>query len=151
MATQTRKARKGTKTREERDAERTTLRERLEKWLADGFDETEVTYIGMLAHYSERNAQLIAMQHPGATEVHGYVTWKQLGRQVRKGEHGIRILAPAGRQEATEPTEDNPEGAEGRQFFKLTSVFDISQTEPIGESTPVTDDTTESTPAMAGV
>ena len=44
--------------------------------------------------YSAANVLLIAAQHPEATRVAGYGTWKRLGRYVRKGEHGIAILAP---------------------------------------------------------
>lgn len=84
-------------------------------------------------HYSERNAMLIVMQSPEATEVHGYTEWQELGRQVPTGQHGIRILAPAGQSDGTEAqpaTDTTPatEGKPGRKFFKLISVFDISQT-----------------------
>ena len=37
---------------------------------------------------------LIALQRPEATHVAGYNKWKELGRQVKKGEKGIAILAP---------------------------------------------------------
>ena len=47
-----------------------------------------------LARYSLGNQLLIAMQAPDATFVAGFHAWKDLGRRVRKGEHGIRILAP---------------------------------------------------------
>jgi hypothetical protein len=40
------------------------------------------------------NCILIATQRPDATQVAGFKAWQQLGRQVRKGEHGIRIMAP---------------------------------------------------------
>lgn len=83
------------------------------------------------SRYSTRNALLIVMQAPTATEVAGFKAWQERGRQVRKGEHGIRILAPAGRGAGTEPTERDPEGKPGRQFFRLISVFDISQTDEI--------------------
>lgn len=45
-------------------------------------------------HYSFGNILLIAMQRPDATRVAGMTTWNQLGRTVKKGEHGIKILAP---------------------------------------------------------
>src|SRR5437867_4508859 len=44
--------------------------------------------------YSWRNCMLIQLQKPGASRVAGYRTWQSLGRQVRKGERGIAILAP---------------------------------------------------------
>jgi hypothetical protein len=44
--------------------------------------------------YSFGNVLEIARQHPTATRVAGVYAWNQLGRKVRKGERGIRILAP---------------------------------------------------------
>ena len=44
--------------------------------------------------YSFGNCMLIFFQCPGATAVAGYTTWRKLGRTVKKGEHGIQILAP---------------------------------------------------------
>jgi hypothetical protein len=44
--------------------------------------------------YSWRNVLLILAQRPGATRLAGYRTWQALGRQVRRGEHGIGVLAP---------------------------------------------------------
>jgi hypothetical protein len=66
--------------------------------------------------YSFRNAALIAYQCPHATRVAGYHTWQRLGRQVRRGERGIRIVAPIVR-------EDELVG------WRCATVFDISQTE----------------------
>ena len=45
-------------------------------------------------HYSPHNVLLITSQRPDASAVAGFGTWQQLGRQVRKGESGIAILAP---------------------------------------------------------
>src|SRR5438128_7788347 len=42
--------------------------------------------------YSWANVMLILLARPDATRVAGYVTWQKLGRQVRKGERGIRIV-----------------------------------------------------------
>src|SRR3954471_4413701 len=44
--------------------------------------------------YSISNTFMIAMQRQDATRVAGYKAWQKLGRQVRKGEKGITILAP---------------------------------------------------------
>ena len=47
-------------------------------------------------NYSFNNTLLIAMQKPDATYVAGYTSWKNdFGRQVKKGEKGIKIMAPA--------------------------------------------------------
>src|ERR1035437_6297114 len=48
--------------------------------------------------YSWGNTMLIQRQKPEATKVAGYKTWTQMGRQVRKGETGITILAPVDRK-----------------------------------------------------
>jgi antirestriction protein ArdC len=74
---------------------------------------------------------------PTATIVHGIKEWNANGRKIRKGEHGIQILAPAGQYEVSTPTtaqgerEGQGEKTQTRQFFRLAYVFDISQTEPV--------------------
>lgn len=83
-----------------------------------------------LYNYSWNNCMLIALQCPGASVVMGYRSWQALGRQVRKGEKGIRILAPCFRKVEAE------DGSEEKKlvFFRTVSVFDKSQTE--GEDIP---------------
>src|SRR5437870_2184602 len=44
--------------------------------------------------YSFGNLLLMHSQRDGVTIVAGYKRWQDLGRHVRKGERGIRILAP---------------------------------------------------------
>src|SRR5581483_10692184 len=44
--------------------------------------------------YSLNNTLLIVSQRPNASQVAGYRAWQAIGRQVRKGEKGITILAP---------------------------------------------------------
>ena len=79
--------------------------------------------------YSLNNVCLIVSQRPDATRVAGYKTWQKLGRQVRKGERGIRILAPCVVKRETD------DGTEQRaMFFRTVSVFDVSQTE--GDALP---------------
>lgn len=115
-------------------ARRTALMAQLDEFAAN-LDEDDVLVAKVAVwnqHYSERNADLIVMQAPDATEIRGYRDWQAHGRQVRKGEHGIAILAPAGHTDATPATDGKPAEAEHR-FFRLISVFDISQTDPIEE------------------
>lgn len=88
-------------------------------------DEQKALLTAEIQGYSERNAMLIAMQCPGATEVHGFKTWLGQGRCVRKGEKGIQILAPAGKIE-----EDKLTGDKEKMFFRVAYIFDISQTDP---------------------
>lgn len=78
--------------------------------------------------YSARNVALIHAQRPDATRVAGYRAWQALGRQVRKGEQGIRILAPHRRSVAYgDAPEDEP--VEVVTGFGVATVFDISQTD----------------------
>ncbi len=77
--------------------------------------------------YSFHNQMLIALQYPAATRVAGFSTWKQFGRHVKKGEKGIRILAPIivkGKE-----GEDKLLHAAALVGFKVVTVFDIAQTE----------------------
>ena len=71
--------------------------EELSKALAQGKSESLIEYLDVMARfssYSFRNSLLIVMQRPTATQVAGYRQWEKLGRNVRKGEKGITILAP---------------------------------------------------------
>ena len=103
--------------------------------------------------YSFNNTLLIAMQRPDATLVTGYRNWQTMGRQVKKGEKGITILAPAPikRKREQEILDQNnkplldgngkPKTEEVEVIiprFKPTTVFDISQTdgEPIETLAP---------------
>jgi len=53
-----------------------------------------LTAMGRFHRYSFGNILEIARQKPDATRVAGMYAWNQLGRRVKKGEKGIRILAP---------------------------------------------------------
>ena len=44
--------------------------------------------------YSVNNQMLIRLQRPNATKVAGYNKWQQFERHVKRGEHGITIIAP---------------------------------------------------------
>ena len=59
-------------------------------------------------NYSVNNCLLIAMQRSDASLVVGYQTWKkEHGRQVKKGEKGIKILAPCKYKIETEEKDEN--------------------------------------------
>ncbi len=81
--------------------------------------------------YSANNCMLIAMQAPEATQVAGFRAWQQLGRQVRKGERSIKIMAP---MSVKERDADGQETGERIVFFRSVPVFDIGQTD--GEALP---------------
>ncbi len=84
--------------------------------------------------YSANNSLLILLQRPGATRVAGYRRWRDLGRQVRRGEEGLKILAPIFR---TVEDEDSGEKARVLCSFKVVKVFDVSQTDPVPEAEPM--------------
>jgi len=99
--------------------------------LTSGDDWARMLEIASRFHrYSAGNVFLIALQRPEATRVAGYRTWQSLGRQVRKGEHGIRILAPC-RYVSAVVTEDDgsTHNTYGVRGFTTTTVFDVSQTD----------------------
>ena len=86
--------------------------------------------------YSFRNSLLIYLQNPDATRVAGFNAWKTLGRNINKGEKGLQILAPSPYKITIDATHDEngnllPEPVKKqvqRMAFKVTYVFDISQT-----------------------
>lgn len=84
--------------------------------------------------YSFHNQLLIAHQRPGATRVAGFRRWLDLGYAVRKGERGISIWAPCPpskrRLREWEAAGADPE-QKPRTFFRLVSVFDRSQVDPL--------------------
>lgn len=91
--------------------------------------------IGRFHKYSVGNAMLIHFQRPKATYVAGFRTWQKLSRYVKKGEHGIAILAPIVRHKKS-LLADNEEDSEKEVLvaFKTAYVFDIDQTN--GKSLP---------------
>ena len=102
-------------------------------------------------NYSFNNTLLIALQRPDATLVAGYQTWqKKFQRHVKRGEKGIKIIAPAPVKEkreiekVDEETQEIVIGDDGQPEtevverilprFRVTTVFDVSQTD--GEPLP---------------
>jgi hypothetical protein len=83
--------------------------------------------------YSFGNILEIARQKPDATRVAGLYAWNQLGRKVKKGERGIRILAPiVGVRRKPEQKAENDVTKQNRPVlvgFRNAYVFDVSQTE----------------------
>jgi len=107
--------------------------ERLAAELNAGRSETLRAFLEMVGkfhRYSFGNVMLILSQRPDATRVAGYRTWQGLGRQVRKGEKGITIIAPMMLKQEAEPGQD-PEKV---LRFKAATVFDVTQTD--GEELP---------------
>ncbi|WP_022770889.1 ArdC-like ssDNA-binding domain-containing protein [Butyrivibrio sp. NC2007] len=95
-------------------------------------------------HYSVNNCILITMQKPDATLCQSYTGWKNMGRYVKKGERGIRVIAPAPYKIEKEVDKVDANGKvildrdgepvkETREInvmsYKAETTFDVSQTE----------------------
>ena len=126
------------------------ITDRLEQGIAELFDsERYKEYLRVMSkfhNYSFNNTLLIAMQKPDASLVAGFSAWKNnFGRNVMKGQKGIKIIAPSPfkiRQEVEkiDPNTQKPIiGKDGKPVteekeikipaYKVVSVFDVSQTE----------------------
>ena len=108
------------------------LIEQLEQGHSDGLT-AYLTAMGRFHNYSFGNILEIARQKPDATRVAGLYAWNQLGRKVRKGEHGIRILAPVIGVRRNRDAEAEKDIRTQNQAilvgFRSAYVFDILQTE----------------------
>ena len=126
------------------------ITDRLEQGITELFEsERYKEYLRVMSkfhNYSFNNTLLIAMQKPDASLVAGFSSWKNnFGRNVMKGEKGIKIIAPSPftvKQEVakTDPQTGKPVfGKDGKPVteekeikvpaYKVVSVFDVSQTE----------------------
>ena len=126
------------------------ITERLEKGVKEVFESDRYrNYLNIMSRfhgYSFNNTLLIAQQRPDATLVAGFKSWENnFERHVKKGEKGIRILAPSPYKkkvlvEKIDPvtneivTDKNGNPVKEETEVKLTayrivSVFDVSQTE----------------------
>lgn len=117
------------------------LTDQLETGITELFNsEQYAAYLSTMSkfhRYSFGNILLILLQCPGASQVAGYGDWKKnFGRQVKRGEHGIAILAPCPYRRQEEVEETAPDGSSSksvqwvqRMSFRTVTVFDISQTE----------------------
>lgn len=99
---------------------------------ADVFRESDETFLAFLKtsarfhHYSLSNQYLIMMQAPEASAVNSFKRWQSIGRQVRKGEKAIYIMAPRPFKK------EQPDGEEKEYVtFRAVPVFAYEQTDPI--------------------
>lgn len=106
--------------------------------LEAGHSEALTSYLTAMSRfhqYSFGNVLEIARQMPTATRVTGFWTWKNLGRSVKAGQKGIRILAPivgVRRKKDKEANKDITKQNERILLgFRNAYVFDISQTEGV--------------------
>ena len=104
--------------------------------LEAGHSEALTNYLTAMSRfrsYSFGNVMEIARQMPTATKVAGFWTWKNLGRSVRAGQKGIRILAPIVGVRRKKDEEANKDIAKQNERvllgFRNAYVFDVSQTD----------------------
>jgi hypothetical protein len=113
------------------------LIEQLEQGHSEGLT-AYLTAMGRFHNYSFGNILEIARQKPDATRVAGLYAWNQLKRRVKKGERGIRILAPVigiKRKKDEEAEKDiRIQNHSVLVGFRSAYVFDVSQTD--GEELP---------------
>lgn len=126
------------------------ITDRLEQGITELFDsERYREYLRVMSkfhNYSFNNTLLIAMQKPDASLVAGFSAWKNnFGRNVIKGQKGIKIIAPSPYKVKQEMKKIDPHtqqpiiGKDGKPVteekeitipaYKVVSVFDVSQTE----------------------
>ena len=126
------------------------ITDRLEQGITELFDseryKESLQVMSKFHNYSFNNTLLIAMQKPDASLIAGFNAWKNnFGRNVMRGEKGIRILAPSPYKIRQEVEKKDPQtgktviGKDGKPVtetkeiqipaFKIVSVFDVSQTE----------------------
>jgi hypothetical protein len=106
--------------------------------LEAGHNDALTAYLDAMSrfhNYSFGNILEIARQKPDATRVAGMYAWNQLGRRVKKGEKGIRILAPIigikrkpDEEAEKDITKQNTTVLVG---FRNAHVFDVEQTEGV--------------------
>jgi N-terminal domain of anti-restriction factor ArdC len=108
------------------------LIEQLEQGHSEGLT-AYLTAMGRFHNYSFGNILEIARQRPDAQRVAGLYAWNQLGRKVKKGERGIRILAPVIGVKRKKDVEADKDIRTQNQAvlvgFRSAYVFDVSQTE----------------------
>ena len=112
--------------------------EQLSEALERGHSETLRNYLAAMARfhrYSLHNLILIVSQRPDATRVAGFHTWKQLGRNVKKGAKGIMILAPVVLRKNKEESTSEEDQSKTAMYFRAVYVFDQMDTEgkPLSE------------------
>lgn len=106
-----------------------------------------LNFVSSFYNYSSNNVLLILSQMSYATHVGSYGFWKKKNRYVKKGEHGIKIIAPNIKKvpqetesKQTKENKNNPNISNSTEEkliltgFHYTTVFDISQTD--GEEVP---------------
>ena len=105
--------------------------EQLMEALNAGHSEALTRYLEAMAKfraYSFSNVLLILKQCPNASRVAGYRTWQSFGRQVRKGEKGLLILAPIVRKRTENADESSTDEVHRITGFHSVYVWDESQT-----------------------
>jgi len=92
-------------------------------------------FSGSFYRFSLNNVLLILAQHPtaatSASAVAGFRAWQAKGRQVRKGEHGIKILGYSTKKTTEQDPATGEETTRVSVRYPILSVFALDQTDPI--------------------
>ena len=122
----------------EAEALHAQLAEQVEALASSDAWERFLTFATSFHTYSLNNVLLILAQRPDASHVAGFRQWQAKGRQVRKGEKGIKILGYSSKKVTVE--DDNGDETERKVArFPILTVFDIGQTDPIEGAAQVDD------------
>lgn len=136
--------------REKQSAQLESVTAQLEQGVKDVFQSDDyksfLNVMSRMPRYSLNNQLLIAMQTQGkATMCQSFTGWKEMGRFVKKGEKGIKIIAPS--PFTIQKEQDKLDLATGKPIldydgetiketkditinaFKVVSTFDVSQTD----------------------
>ena len=82
-------------------------------------------FLAKFHRYSANNTIAIYLQRPTASLVASFSDWRRKGRNVKKGEHGIKILAP----HTVKDVDDDTGEIKQRLGFHIAYCFDVSQTD----------------------
>lgn len=104
---------------------------KLEEFIKGGNYKDVLLMMGNLGKYSITNQIYVLLQKPDATTIKGIHGWNALGRVIKKGEKGIKIIAPikANIKKGENNSNENEENIKVIKAYKPSYVFDISQTE----------------------
>ncbi len=148
------------RTKEEKKAEIEALTQGMEQKISNYFHSPEdlksfLTFMSKFYKYSPYNVSLINSQFDGAQAVGSFKFWKEKGFSVKKGEKAIKILVPnrtspefedenkqwlpiskATKEQLEKIKDGHLKKKEGRLYFSLGSVFDVSQTNATAKDLP---------------
>lgn len=124
------------KQRAERKEKRVAIMKRMHELMDTLSQEGKQPPLGYVSpkgyQFSARNCCMLAVQDVPYGVVAGFQQWKQIGRSVKKGEHGALILFPItkkAKEDENRPTDTSISAKDLEVHFSTTTVFHFNQTE----------------------